>query len=70
MSHEHDYRVTELEDKKSRHHLIITITIFQKTNTSTTNISKRDDDCLKLKIPPFWKFPTFSKDKWLLLWLL
>ena len=26
--------------------------------------------CLKLKIPSFWKFPTFSKDKWLLLWLL
>ena len=32
--------------------------------------NKYTRQCLSLKIPPFWKLPSFSLDKWLLLLLL
>ena len=49
--------LTELDDKKSCYQLII-----------SKNFSS-GDNVFKLNIPPFWKLPCFSLDKWLLLWL-
>ena len=58
---------TELDNKKSCYQLIMTISISQ--NKYTWNKYLQWNQCLQLKIPSFWKFPSFSENKWLLLGL-
>ena len=48
---------TELDNTKSCYQLIITVTISKKKKNFRMNVSARE--CLKWKIPLFWKFPSF-----------
>ena len=56
-----------MDDKKPCYQLLITTSISE-TKKYTLNKYLQWRQCLKLKILPFWKFPSFSVDKWLLLW--